>query len=222
MPIVSITIKEVQQLLQSQQPLPKDYYPPRLLVNGEGMDIAFEKQRTGFGEKIFFKCPICGSRRTKLYVCQHRLVCRGCITYNPYYSITHTTKNGYENLSYRMRGFAKKHDIDLKFPFFYMDYPKPKWKHEERWCEILAILQALENMRNQAIFFNKRYKTIVIQSVLQGKNMFLYACELYDLYKYFYDWDEGYLMYPGNKEKIQVKGITSSCTPYQNRVLGLL
>ena len=220
MKVIAVTIKDF--LDKFKDTLQKGYYPSRISVEGKEVNAAFEKQRTGFGEKTFFKCPICESRKTKLYLVQDMLVCQGCITYQPYYDITHRTKNGYMSLSYRMEQLAEKYDIDIKLPFCYMDYPKPKYKHSERWCEILSKLQALENMRNQAIFFNKRYSTKVIQSVLQGKNILLYVCELYDLHKYFYDWDAGYVKFPDNKGDIKASGVTSDCTHYQNQVIGLI
>jgi len=186
---------------------------------GEAKSIKFSKQKTGFGEKYFFICPTCGGRRTNLYIYDHDFVCRSCTPIRVYKGATDTTKNGYMNLSYRMRRLAEKNDLDIQFPFCYMNHPKPKRKHEERWCDLLAKLQALANMRNQAIFFNKRYSTEVIQSVLRARNVYLYVCDLYDLYKYFYDWDVGYTDFPGNKGNITASGLKSNCTPYQRRVL---
>jgi len=83
----------------------------------------------------------------------------------------------------------------------------------------LLKLQALENMRNQAIFLNKRYSRRTIRSVLQEKNIFLYVCELYDLDKYFYNWDKGYTEFPGNSKDVEITDIVSNVTAYQRAAL---
>ena len=217
MKVIAVTIKDF--LDKFKDTLQKGYYPSRISVEGKEVNVAFEKQRTGFGEKTFFKCPICESRKTKLYLVQDMLVCQGCITYQPYYDITHRTKNGNINLYYRMNRFAMKNEIDIKVPFCYWEYPRPKGKRVKKWDMALRILQALDSMRTQSIFFNKRYSNKVIQSVMQGKNRYLHVCTLYDLRNRFYDWDAGYLMLRGNDSDIKARGIFSDSTVYQ---LGLL
>jgi len=57
-------------------------------------------------------------------------------------------------------------------------------------------------MRIQALSFNKRYSEKTIRSVLQERNVLLYVLDLYDIDRYFYNWDIGYLEFPGNPNDI--------------------
>lgn len=120
-----------------------------------------------------------------------------------------------------MQRLAEKNEIILKGPFHYDDYPKPKGKNADEWELILKKLQALENMRNQAIFLNKRYSNQTMRSVLQGNNALLYELWLYDLDRHFYNFDEGYLAYPGNPNDIEASGLTSNANAYQRAALKL-
>ena len=52
-------------------------------------DIKIEKQKTGFGYKRFFICPVCGKRRQYLYLFNDTyFVCRECTGKNIYKSRT--------------------------------------------------------------------------------------------------------------------------------------
>lgn len=163
------------------------------LSDGKSYDVKFTSQKTGFGEKLFFMCPRCGSRRTKLYVCGDELLCSDCYPLPVYRGIKNVTPGGYDYIQYRMHRLANNEEIRIKrMPFCYLEYLKPKYKHYDKWEWALKRLQALENMRNQAIFFQKVWKKEVVRSVLEGTNTFLYACNLYELDKYFYDFEQGY------------------------------
>lgn len=163
------------------------------LENGPEYNVQFASQKTGFGEKTFLVCPVCGSRRTKLYVCNDVLVCRDCYPLPVYSGIKNVTPGGYKYIAHRMHSFAKANGIQIKrFPFIYLEYEKPKYKHFEKWHDAITKLQALENMRNQAVFFRKIYPLEVVNSIFEDKNIYLYVCELYDLDTYFYDWEKGY------------------------------
>ena len=195
-------------------------YAELQIKSGSVYEVEFTRQKTGYGEKTFFVCPKCGSRRTKLYIWRGRLLCRECYPLPVYRGIKNVVMGGDDYISHRMMRFADKEGIQLKrFPFCYLDYEKPKYKHGERWCMTITKLQAFENMRNQAIFFRKRYSLPVINSILQERNAYLYALDLYDIYKYFYDWDRGYLEFPGNAGKVQASGVCSNATQYQMGVL---
>lgn len=175
--------------------------------NGRQYDVEFTKQKTGYGEKNFFVCPKCGSRRTKLYLYRTLLLCRKCYPIPIYRSIKNVTPGGYKYIAHKMSVLAQHEGIELKRgPFCYLEYSKPKYKHFEKWHMAITKLQALENMRNQAIFFRKRYPLDVIDSVLKEENVFLYVCNLYDLYEYFYDWEEGSRVFPGESQKKIRKG----------------
>lgn len=167
------------------------------LDNGRQYDVEFAKQKTGYGEKPFFRCPNCGSRTTKLYLYRNDLLCRKCYPIPIYRSIKNVTTGGYKYIAHKMSVLAKREGIELKRgPFCYLEYSKPRYKHFEKWHMAITKLQALENMRNQAIFFRKRWSLDVINSVLKGENIYLYVCDLYDLDKYFYDWEEGSRLFP--------------------------
>lgn len=158
--------------------------------------IQFSRQKTGFGNKMFFICPICGSRRTQLFLYKGELMCRECYPVPVYRRIKNVTQGSYKYIGYRMKRFAEMNGIIIKrFPFSYLDYEKPKYKHYEKWIDVIIKLQALENMRKQAHIFGVKYKPEVINSVFKGENIYLYVCELYDLEKYSYDWEEGYIKF---------------------------
>ena len=95
-----------------------------------------------------------------------------------------------------MGSLARKEQIELqRVPFCYLEYRKPKYRHFKKWHTAIVKLQALKNMRNQAIFFNKRYPLDVIRGVLKGENALLYVRTLQELDQYFYNWEDGGRLY---------------------------
>ena len=64
------------------------------LDNGREYEVQFAGQRTGYGEKKFFICPRCGSRRTKLYLYGDQLLCRSCYPGEFYRTIKNVTPGG--------------------------------------------------------------------------------------------------------------------------------
>ena len=64
------------------------------LDNGREYEVQFADQRTGYGEKKFFICPRCGSRRTKLYLYGNQLLCRSCYPGEFYRTIKNVTPGG--------------------------------------------------------------------------------------------------------------------------------
>lgn len=166
------------------------------LDNGREYEVRFVGQRTGYGEKKFFICPRCGSRRTKLYLYGNWLLCRSCYPGEFYRTIKNVTPGGDLYIAHLMRSLARKEQIELqRVPFCYLEYRKPKYRHFKKWHTAIVKLQALENMRNQAIFFNKRYPLDVIRGVLKGENALLYVCTLQELDQYFYNWEDGSRIY---------------------------
>ena len=166
------------------------------LDNGREYEVQFAGQRTGYGEKKFFICPRCGSRRTKLYLYGDWLLCRSCYPGELYRTIKNVTPGGDLYIAHLMRSLARKEQIELqRVPFCYLEYRKPKYRHFKKWHTAIVKLQALENMRNQAIFFNKRYPLDVIRGVLKGENALLYVCTLQELDQYFYNWEDGCRLY---------------------------
>lgn len=159
------------------------------LSNGLEYNIQFSRQKTGYGEKLFFVCPGCGCRRTKLYLCAGGLLCRECYPLPAYRGIKNSTPGGYDYIACRMLTLARQEGISLKFPFHYLEYRKPKYKHFAKWQEAIKKLQALENMRNQAIFFKKRYSLDTINRVYHNQHPLVSTCSLQELDKYFYRWE---------------------------------
>lgn len=216
-----IDVKDVKEVLKGSEFPGTDQSNAYLSIDEQPFHVKITYQKTGFGEKPFLCCPKCGSRREKLYLYAERLLCRECLPYSIYRGLTHSTKGGSKYIKYRMQRLAANNRIILKGPFHYDNYPKPKGKNADEWEMILKKLQALENMRNQAIFLNKRYSDQTMRSVLQGNNALLYELWLYDLDRYFYNWDEGYLAYPGNPNDIETSGLTSNANAYQRAALKL-
>lgn len=214
-----IDVKDVMEVMRESEYPGTDQYNTYLSVEGQPFCVKIAYQKTGFGEKSFLCCPECGSRRVKLYLYSGRLLCRDCLPYSIYRGLTHTTKGGYKYIKYRMQRLAANNGIILKGPFCYYNYPNPKGKNDDAWEMVLKKLQALENMRIQALSFNKRYSEKTIRSVLQEKNVLLYILDLYDIDRYFYNWDKGYIDFPGNPNDIEVSGVFSNANAYQSVVL---
>lgn len=163
------------------------------LENNSEYELQFAHQKTGFGSKMFFVCPVCGKRRTKLYLFDNSIMCRECYPFPVYQNIKNVKQCGYKYIAHRMRKYAQANGIQLKrFPFRYLDYEKPKYKHLERWLDTITKFQALENMRKQSLFFNKNYSLDVINSIFKNENIYLYVCDLQELEVYRYDWAKGY------------------------------
>jgi hypothetical protein len=216
-----IDVKDVMEVIKGSEYPGTDQSNAYLSIDDQPFHVKITYQKAGFGEKPFLCCPECGKRRVKLYLYADKLLCRECLPYSIYRGLTHSTKGGSKYIKYRMQRLAAKNGIILKGPFHYDNYPKPKWKNADEWELILKKLQALENMRNQAIFLNKRYSDQTMRSVLQGNNALLYELWLYDIDRYFYNWEEGYLEYPGNPNDIEASGLTSNANAYQRAALKL-
>ena len=100
-------------------------------------EIFISKQRTGFGEKSFFNCPICGERRVTLYkpLNMNWLRCRSCLPKNIYKERCNAYDSGGTSIiEYKFKKLIVK--LDLKnsitnkhIPFDYRFYwdCKPKY-----------------------------------------------------------------------------------------------
>lgn len=216
-----IDVKDVMEVIKGSEYPGTDQSNAYLSIDDQPFHVKITYQKTGVGEKPFLCCPECGKRRVKLYLYADKLLCRECLPYSIYSGLTHTTKDGHKYIKYKMHRFAEKKGIILKGPFHYDNYPKPKGKNDDAWEMILKKLQGLENMRIQALSFNKRYSEKTIRSVLQEKNILLYLLDLYDIDRYFYNWDKGYIDFPGNPNDIEASGLTSNANAYQRAALKL-
>ena len=147
-------------------------------------------QNTGFGKKRFFVCPYCVKNVQYLYVIKTDLKCRECAGIK-YTGIQNNTKGGYDEIAYRMKKYAAAHDIQFTFPFNYLAFALDQRMHREKFRAYITVLQALENMRFQAIMYKKAYSTKTIRQVTSGKHPLLQKCSLMELKEYCYDWETG-------------------------------
>lgn len=153
--------------------------------------IRFAKVALSYGNRSYFICPCCGGNCLKLYLYKDLFRCRNCCPENSYRGIQNTTQGGDAFIAYKMERFAEKVGIGaFEYPFDYLQHPCPKQKHHSKWDRNLSILQAMENMRSQSIFFKKIWNTKTIRSVENGKNSYL-KCSLPKLKQYFYPFDNG-------------------------------
>lgn len=146
----------------------------RISFGEDFQTLSFTKVQVGYGKKNFFRCPICGRNATRLYFDNHLFRCLECCRSNPYKGIQNTTRGGDDYIGYKMERFAAKAGIgQFDYPFDYLKHPRPKGKHWSKWNKNLAIMQSLENMRTQSIFFHKIWDSKTIRSIEKGKNRFL-------------------------------------------------
>ena len=100
-----------------------------------------------------------------------KYVCSGCSGVNFYAGIQKATRGGDEFIGYKMARYAHKNRVDgFCFPFNFYDYKRPPRYRHEKWSRVMLILQALESMRNQSIFFKKIWNTKIIQCVERGEH----------------------------------------------------
>ncbi len=148
----------------------------------------------GVASRWLFFCPECGERVNRLYLLKDGLKCRNCIKemgVNLYAGIQHTTRGGDTELAYRMERYAAMKGIKFEYPFDYMDFLLDDRNRKKSFRNAVKVLQAMENMRNQAIFFGSRFDAAVIKQVTTGKHPLLQKCTLADLRNRFYDWYSG-------------------------------
>lgn len=153
--------------------------------------IVLVYQKTGFGHKRFFSCPKCAGRVQHLYLVNGNWSCRKCSGVNRYYGIQNSTKGGYEEIAYRMKRYADKQGIKFDFPFDYTVFGCDERTKKDKFRQHLMILQALENMRFQAIFYKTKFKPGVIRLVTSGKHPLLKSVTLLDMKDNVYDWVKG-------------------------------
>lgn len=187
MEIICIRIADFKKVTE------KDSKAVMVTCDGVKQKILFSIIKVGYGQKAFFLCPICGKNKEKLYLENKLFRCSECCSLNFYRGIQNTTKGGDAYIAYKMQRFAQRCGIGkFEYPFDFRKYPRPKGKHKIKWEKNLAIMQSLENMRSQSIFFNKVWDSKTIQSVEQGKNKFL-SFPLPMLERNLYAFDSGVL-----------------------------
>lgn len=70
--------------------------------------------------------------------------------------------------------------------FYDVIWQRPKYTRHKKWEEGLIKLQILEIMRNQTIFFKKKYSASLINRAL---DIYKHIYSLPELVKYFFDWE---------------------------------
>jgi len=189
------------EIKQFKKVIDKGKQSARIKWDDKQQTIFFSRVNVGYGCKVFFICSCCGENRTMLYLDSNIFKCVNCCTVKPYRGIQNTTKGGDEYLGYKMERFAIKVGIgSFDYPFDYLQHFCPKGKHKDKWNKNLSIMQALENMRTQSIFFNKIWNQKTIQSVESGKNKYL-KCTLLDLKEKFIPFDNGFDIQVTHKNK---------------------
>lgn len=136
-------------------------------------------------------CPICSKCAKQFYLHNDLWMCRKCSGVNPYQGIQNNTKGGYDEIAYRMIRYAKQNDITFDFPFDYLKFCFDPRNTKKKFRKSVKILQALENMRFQGIFFGTTYTAKVIKNVTSGKHLLLETETMKDLKDKFYDWNTG-------------------------------
>lgn len=132
--------------------------------------INISKQKTGFGEREFFICPKCGKRRQQLYYSKGYFICRCCLDKNIYkYRTNLYDEAGIDLINYKMIKLAQKIKIDLKFPFEQWNYiwDRPKYMRHEKFERVLRQLMVLQQLRNNALFYNVKYSASQINQILK-------------------------------------------------------
>ena len=92
-------------------------------TKSEGMilvDVSFQK--TGYGEKCFLICPVCGKRRVMLYAISGKAYCRECcrefLRVNIYKGIQHSRDNSEKRIWYTMQKIIQKYNINFDLADF--------------------------------------------------------------------------------------------------------
>jgi hypothetical protein len=157
-------------------------------VDGEQCAVQLAAQKCGFGERKFLVCARCGRRTMRLYKKAGALfLCDKCAGINLYKPIQNGTKGGYIELAYRMERYATKQGIVFKYPFDYKQFLNDPRMKKPSFRKSILILQALENMRAQNIFFKTVYKQETIKAVLSGKHPLLSKKSLYEMQKWLWN-----------------------------------
>lgn len=144
-------------------------------------EILISKQKTGFGYKSFFICPICGERRTKVYCYEGKKVfkCRNCIGRNIYSERCNLYDGGGTDLiEYKFFEIISELDLSktskkrhIPFDSRYYGPCKPKYMRYEKFELILKQLTALSAMRDTVIFQKCSYSTQYVNGLLNSNSL---------------------------------------------------
>ena len=153
--------------------------------------IDLHREKSGCCDRLFFLCPSCGKKAVVLYLSGKGWTCHTCCPVSPYAGIQKTTKGGADEIAYRMDRYANLKGISFDFPFSYTAFALDDRTRQEGFRNSLKVLQALENMRSQALFFGSRYTVKDFRQVTTLKHPLMKTCSCSDLQQYLYDWHTG-------------------------------
>lgn len=115
---------------------------------------------TGIGQRAYLVCPLCGARRTALYVKGSVIGCR--LHISPYKGIQNATKGGADRIGYSMEKVAEKRRIPFRLgesPLEYIAQDKrPKYMQKLTFADTMARLYVLEWLRVNNIDLRRQKK----------------------------------------------------------------
>ena len=108
-----------------------------------GQRIEVERTACHFGgERFWFRCPYCESRRRVLYIYRHGIECRGCLDLP--YQVENETRDDRAFRRYRKFSLRYFDDDYILEPYL----PKPPW---QRWRTHYRALDERERLRWRAL-----------------------------------------------------------------------
>lgn len=149
--------------------------------------ISIARQKTGYGYKRYFICPVCGGRRTRLYTSDKGFVCRNCLDIDIYAARKNMYDENIENvIKYKIIKLFKK--LSNPIPKFcmidmvqYIPY-KPKHMKEEYYSLIVMRLYFLDWIYWK-VQEGERYTVREINQMLEEENTrFVYEHMLFPQY----------------------------------------
>lgn len=144
-------------------------------------EIYITKQTTGFGEKSFFNCPICGERRVKLYktLSTNWFRCRSCLDENIYKERCNVYDSGGTGIiDYKFKNLIVKLDLKKSYTTKHIPFDcrlywncRPPYMRYDEFELILKQLCALSAMRDTTILQKARYNTKDINRILNSDKL---------------------------------------------------
>lgn len=150
--------------------------------------IGIARQKTGFGYKRYFICPVCKGRRTRLYSDNKGFVCRNCLDVDIYAA----RKNMYDEDMQRIIGLKiatllKKIKATERYaPIDVADCiprEKPKYMREERYSITVMRIYFLDWVYWNIEISGEKYTIREINQMLEEENTrFVYEHMLFPQY----------------------------------------
>lgn len=141
-------------------------------------EILISKQKTGFGYKSFFVCPVCGERRTRIYCHENKELfkCRSCIGKNIYSERCNLyDEGGVAVIEYKINKLLHKLNIENFNPKTVPPMPidfagcKPKYMRYEEFDLLVRQIMMLYKLKQNVDYQLAKYTTSEI-------NYFIHPC----------------------------------------------